>query len=122
MRGIKFRAWFKSNGGFMMNDVGLLPRDTPYEVSVIQETQKQIIKDGLDSIILMQFTGLKDKNGKEIYEGDIIFTGILGDKNCQYPVTYKNGCFWVNEWLLKDSLSGEVIGDIYENPELLNRK
>ena len=77
--------------------------------------------------ILMQFTGLKDKNGKEIYEGDI----ICPDKNNQnektvgsvewheqlacFIVRYKDGTGW------KSFIEMEVIGNIYENPELLRK-
>jgi uncharacterized phage protein (TIGR01671 family) len=64
---------------------------------------------------LMQFTGLLDKNGKEIYEGDILkgrFNGVVEWTNeC---AKYNNGwsSFWDNS---------EIVGNIYENPELLKQ-
>ena len=83
-----------------------------------------------DSIFL-QYTGIKDKNDKEIYEGDII-TGYapMADKN--WVVSYKadryNAGFVAEELSLKLSsiniwYSGlEIIGNIYENPELLEEE
>jgi len=77
-----------------------------------------------DQVILLQFTGLKDKNGKEIYEGDLI-----GDKDCYVEVIFKDGSFCnkgdfkpIIEWIWARKRKGietEVIGNIYENPELL---
>jgi uncharacterized phage protein (TIGR01671 family) len=81
---------------------------------------------------LMQFTGLHDKNGKEIYEGDILKLqypvnyGFAGKYNHEIIVTilFDNGSFWFKgdgytdcNWHFYNEY--EVIGNIYENPELL---
>ncbi len=80
--------------------------------------------------IIMQFTGLKDKNGKEIYEGDIL-APMPNDYNPAYKgiwiIQYNRGAYeavspddrtatWTPYWT---EYQMEVIGNIYENPELL---
>lgn len=69
---------------------------------------------------LMQYTGLKDKNGKEIYEGDIL---LCCELEINGTVFFNEGCFrvqWENciEDLYENCDVYEVIGNIYENPEL----
>ena len=85
--------------------------------------------------ILMQSTGLKDKNGKEIYEGDIIFSRgeywrVGGDLSegtilCyRGPYSFHSGRDSLSS-LLKcngDKNGGKIVGNIYENPELLEGK
>ena len=77
---------------------------------------------------LMQFTGLLDKDGKEIYEGDIVQTGDMygsykgkiewwGDR---WTLNYMHAGESCNQALMTLSLP-EVIGNIYKNPELLER-
>lgn len=82
---------------------------------------------------IMQYTGLKDKNGKEIYEGDIYHMKVGN-----YEIIFNNGCFCVNRigrnapvpinWMpencedcMVDNFASkiEIIGNIYQNPELL---
>ena len=81
-----------------------------------------------------QFTGLLDKNGKEIYEGDIVVYG----SHCKHIVEFKHGMFGytlMDGWFvgyggnsnftfnpLDKSDEHEIIGNIHDNPELLNEK
>ncbi len=92
-----------------------------------------------DEVILMQYTGLKDKNGVEIYEGDIVEIKQQGSiakyipNNSVNEIVYKDSAFCVKEtwgigsieWPIiaglyyKASEEFEVLGNVYENPELL---
>lgn len=114
-REIKFRAW-------MSNDKEMLD---PVDLNTMC-----ILNCGLgisESAILMQYTGLKDKNGKEIYEGDVLKV----DNGCNTVISWDNdGCRFIDNrdfdsdsFTYYDGFSSmseyEVIGNIYENPELL---
>ena len=82
-----------------------------------------VLKDR-EGIEVMQFTGLTDKNGKEIYEGDVI---ALDDVIC--PITFSNGSFQMVTSENQGSSNAiqervkyfEVIGNIYQNPELITQ-
>lgn len=119
-RQIKFRAWDKTASTDMLG---------PYEItdSFFGE-RKEFISD----YILMQFTGLLDKNGKEIYEGDVIeFRNIDASvSNLRLPVIWDEKLcgFWCDDGKNTrnmeqitgyDTISGEIIGNTYENPELI---
>ncbi len=107
MREIKFRAWDKN--GKVMNYSGMWLDNTDGFLKSVNE------------VIVMQFTGLKDREGIEIYEGDIFEAlhdfgpGGLHEKIGTVEFDNEKGYQW-NYW----SLSGlKVIGNIMENPELI---
>ena len=127
-REIKFRAWDESQ------------KYMAYQGNPDLETIQSFMYHFGDKL-LMQFTGLHDKNGKEIYEGDIL-TSIFGDGNptqiCFGEFTcsaYETkdlatqiGFYWLEsdgtKSIFGKSVNGdmaycEIIGNIYENPELL---
>lgn len=89
---------------------------------------------GRDDIILMQFTGLKDKNGKEIYEGDVLRDDASGNypRNLWEVAWDADEAKFYLEQLYEGKRSGSstryldingksVFGNIYENPELLTK-
>jgi uncharacterized phage protein (TIGR01671 family) len=121
MREIKFRAWDtedkKFENYFQMNNLGILATFDP----MIAEWGR--VKDG--RYILMQYTGLKDKNGKEIYEGDVVRDCDTSD--CVFEVKWHDkavGYYMPDEFdeeyaYPMSQVKLEVIGNIYENPDLL---
>ena len=145
MREIKFRAW---DGKSIRYDItGFEHGKTNEMAGVFLDGDYFAITDDLKKCdafnpcaIVMEYTGLKDKNGKEIYEGDIItsenypFTND-GNKNYAGEVYFddEQACFCLDVIPISDRVRGaavggmlceyaeaaEVIGNIYENPELL---
>ena len=123
MREIKYRMWNKKEK--KMYQVGVLDFDynQVYMTGYLNYTKSSYLYEDIE---LMQITGLHDKNGKEIYEGDIVDV----TRPCIYEtgtIIFKNGCFFikVKETLLalweceQNNYELEVIGNIYENPDLL---
>lgn len=139
MKVIKVRGWNKKHK-LMVDFLSITP------LALDPEMNNQLALQGgsgifipfLEEIEVMQYTGLKDKNGKEIYEGDILkddikhilevkFGKLPLDKSgacvCSFPAFYckcygglgrapQHECQEIGDWM-------EIIGNIYENPELL---
>ena len=121
MREIKFRARWKDTG------------------EIIPEFSEEYLIDACndDVFIVDQFTGLKDKNGKDIYEGDILLSKMFDNRIDEWVkrkckvIPLEDGCFKVSGtkgnkyWnplltnIIEDDWTVEVIDNIYENPELL---
>ena len=87
-------------------------------------TLTQMPIDKTFEFVLTQFTGIKDKNGKEIYEGDILLAD-WNDKRYKPCITTvewdeKEFCYYFSTGSVTEAhWSHEVIGNIYENPELI---
>jgi len=119
-REIKFRAWDKNSGMF---DCEIISLGTGYE------TWRDFEDGSPSSDILMQYTGLKDKNGKEIYEGDIViekkynihkgFCEVFWNVDRFDLTNYNNGDYYHGYEVNWTEV--EVIGNIYENKELLEK-
>ena len=115
MREIKFRAWDKSRGKMIYNP----------STNAISHINEIFANDKDQDCVWMLFSGMKDRHGKEIYEGDIIQYDY--DLHLQYPkeVKYQDGMFRKvsqrQQWnaLYIDIDRYEVIGNIYENPGLI---
>lgn len=120
MRNLKFRAWSKREE--VMRDVIAINFHT-CRIAYWGEYVEYIHIDFSD-VILLQYTGLKDKNGKEIYEGDIIEFNWLGINKCE--IIFDNGSFCPKGWSYKTlaypKTDIKIIGNIYENPDLLEVK
>lgn len=109
-REIKFRAWDKTSNE--MFDHAELLATRHYDLILTNEVDFE----------LMQYVGLKDKNGVEIYEGDIIKTDVrAGNMKVIYFDTYASFMLEYKGLLypLNEGADIEVIGSIYQNPELL---
>ena len=120
MREIKFRAWdtqskswasFSTFTGYLSPNRDVWPQEWSFPVN---------------DFVLVQYTGLKDKNGREIYEGDIV-TGWVdesGGHSTEPEVVVfdpRHG-FRINSWPFWQISGFRVLGNIYENPELVKEE
>lgn len=121
---IKFRGWMPKEKAMV------------YEVSVADKPITNLdlfFKETADDgFVWMQYTGLKDKNGKEIWEGDIFAEHRVKEEDEPFGEVYfdedlsafcvrkaNGGWVYLSDFILEEKRSS-VIGNIYENPELLN--
>lgn len=129
MREIKFRVWDKELKQFNSPNVHHLEKNNGILNIVLNSDIQKI--SGNDRFTIQQYTGLKDKNDVEIYEGDIIkyrdgsHTAAYYDKVIVEWRDEVDDSYDYTGWKIQDSfLQGgisEVVGNIFENPELLKR-
>lgn len=130
MRETKFRGKRLDNGEWIEGD---LLRMNGHWFIFLDPAPEGIDKYAVDPATVGEFTGLKDKNGKEIYEGDVIRSPLSEDKTRPHRIFYHTGnaafmgalvdrkelCYLRldQDWIYK--FEKEVIGNIHYNPELL---
>lgn len=112
MREIKFRAW-RDGRAIQVSDIDFVNGHVYGLCFDIQEGEDMSM---CRISTLEQFTGLKDKNGKEIYEGDIIESHGLQGKIWYREDTARFACS-PDVYGIEDAV---IVGNIHENPELLN--
>jgi len=120
MRQIKFRAIVRGQSTFAYSN-GFIKHKDGTIVIITKENDDSVETSPIIAGTLMQYTGLKDKNGVDIYEGDILGFERYNDFKKEYvhhfEVTWDNENAGWTQFSPKHIVA--IIGNIYENPELL---
>jgi len=133
MRPIKFRVWETHSNSWVTEGLWISMSGVLYEMNT--DTKEcwctDITKVMFENrYILCQFTGLLDKLGHEIYEGDIVkqswpYAGIIEkvewDKEGSGFIPFTKPGMGGHEWESQTASDCEIIGNIHENPELLEK-
>lgn len=129
MRTIKFRGKRLDNGEWVTGYV-LFSKDNN-EAVIAKLTDTESVCENVDPSTVGQFTGLLDKNGKEIYEGDIVILrrGVKNISNtqtiewCSHASSFVRVIDGMDAHFISEADMGlyEVIGNIHDNPELMNK-
>lgn len=127
MREIKFRAWdLEKQKMYSVATLSLTGAATfthdgePHLVKNKDDVEYESTIQCLNNHVLMQYTELKDKNGKEIYEGDIVTYYCGSDKQAR-PMAVEIPGIYISDNASDGYMAThtyEIIGNIYENPEL----
>lgn len=126
---LKFRAWDKHEQKMFTNDELIIWNGNVYANDSKKLTCNNLKGWSIDDEYLMQSTGLVDKNGKEIFEGDIVKMSkdVYSEPTYYEVVRHYGGAYRLESkqhgcelWLRHTDC--EVVGNIYENPELLEDK
>ena len=134
MKELKFRIWIKDEKRYYdesdEESYMIVPNGNVTYTSEAYEEDGAWFNDttsATNDVIVEQYTGLKDENGKEIYEGDIVTLNgeweEIEGTDCSV-ITFENGCFMVGDTNEAGSYLSDwrVIGNVHQNADLLEKK
>jgi len=116
----KFRVWHKTLERFLTKEEWFLNLDGElYFLNIIDIESTNMLKVPNDVYVVQQFTEEQDKNGKDIWEGDIVIWDGWGEEY-KTEIIFSGGSFLFDDSPIGDYFRElEIIGNIFENPELI---